>query len=133
VQTLQDTLKKSDETMQIADGIVAKYYDPKSPKPQTPSKPFDINEYTSVMSKLNEIVTGLNDLTQNTDALMRSKGWQQGLFDVSQFTDRRIDRVSRSVYLAIGLMFLAALTYRFLSVLIIRRTKRSGISSESAP
>jgi hypothetical protein len=55
------------------------------------------------------------------------------LFDVSQFTDRRIDRVSRSVYLAIGLMFLAALTYRFLSVLIIRRTKRSGISSESAP
>lgn len=134
VQTLQDALTKSDETMQIADGIVGKYYDPKASKPlETASKPFDIKEYTPVMSKLNEIVIGLNELTRSTDVFMRSKGWQQGLLDVSQFTDRRIDRIFRNIYLAIGLMFFAAVAYRFLSVLIIRRTKRSGMKSESEP
>jgi hypothetical protein len=130
-QTMQTTLTKLSETMQIADSIAGRYYDPNAPK--TPTKPFDINEYTPVVTKLNEIIVGLNELTRSADLLTRSEGWRQGLLDISKFTDCRIDRISRNVYLAIGLIFLVTVIYRILSILIVRRPKHSKIQSESAP
>ena len=96
-------------------------------KPSTnpPARPFDIQDYTAALIRLNEVVTNVHRLSLSADELTRSAGWQKALQDVTDATDRRVDRAFSRICLALGLAFLLAVVYRFISLRLTRRMARA--------
>jgi hypothetical protein len=118
------TLGTLDRTMRTADVVVGHYY-----VPDTSAKPFDVNEYTLALGRLNDVVTGVNQLATNADQIVRSPGWQRGLLDVSSLADRRVDRVFLHVYAALALAFVLAVAYRAIHVRLGRGAAGRGASA----
>lgn len=86
-----------------------------------PARPFDIQDYTAALLRLNEVVTNLTQLSVSADQLARSEGWRNGLRDISDLTDRRTDRIFTRLCLLLGLAFVLAVVYRIISLLLTRR------------
>jgi hypothetical protein len=71
--------------------------------------------------RLNEAITNLHELSLSADQLTRSEGWRNGLHDISEITDRRVDRAFSRICMALGLAFLLAIVYRVIAIQLSRR------------
>ncbi|HTQ51633.1 MAG TPA: hypothetical protein VMJ12_13045 [Candidatus Acidoferrales bacterium] len=111
----QQTLAAFSDTLKVADEI-GRHYGLDQPSSHPPARPFDIRDYTAALVQLNEVVTNLHQLSVNADQLTRSEGWNKMLRDMTDATDRRVDRAFTRVCLALVLAFLLAVIYRFISL-----------------
>ena len=89
-------------------------------------RPFDIRDYAAALIQLNEVVTNVHQLSLNADQLTRSAGWQKALKDMTDATDRRVDRVFSRLCLLLGLAFVLAIVYRILSTRLRRSVAHSA-------
>jgi hypothetical protein len=94
------------------------------------ARPFDIQDYTTALQRLNEAVTNLHQLSLSADQLVRSEGWRSGLRSISSVADRRADRVFALLCLVLGLAFLLAVAYRVISIQLNRRIGPPGREKE---
>ncbi len=107
--TLSDTLKAADE--------IGRHYSLDKPS----ARPFDIQDYNTTLLQFNEVVTNLQQLSLNADQLVQSAGWNKMLQDITNATDRRVDRAFSRVCLALVLAFVLAVIYRMISLRLERR------------
>lgn len=113
----QQTLAATTDTLKLVDAMGQRFgFD----KPD-PQHPFDIREYTAAITRMNEAVTNLQQLSLSADQLIRSEGWRNGLRDVTDATDRRTDRIFNRLCLLLGLAFVLAVVYRIISIQLSRR------------
>ena len=113
---LQQTLAALGDTLKVADEVGTHLgFD----KP--PARPFDIQDYTAALLRLNDVITNLQQLSLSADQIVRSEGWRNGLRDIGNATDRSADRVFTELCLLLGLAFLLAVAYRFISIQLSRR------------
>jgi hypothetical protein len=119
---LQTTLAALEGTLKTAD-LVGQRFGFDKPSTNPPGRPFDVREYTTALSQLNEVITNVQGLTLRADDVAKSEGWQKGIRDVSELTDRRVDRVFTRLCMAIGLAFVLAIIYRAVVVKLIRPTE----------
>lgn len=89
-----------------------------------PVRPFDIQDYIVALVRFNEAVTNVHQLSLSADQLSRSAGWKRALQDMTDVTDRRIDRAFSRLCLLLGLAFALAVAYRFISLQLQRRITR---------
>jgi hypothetical protein len=122
---LQQTLATFSDTLKVADEI-GRHYRLDQPSPSPPGRPFDIQDYTAALTHLNEVVTNLQQLSLNADQLTRSEGWNKMVRDMTEATDRRVDRVFSRICLALGLAFILAVLYRFISLHLRQRITRTN-------
>jgi hypothetical protein len=116
---IQQTLATFGDTLKVAD-TVGQHFHFGQPKPAS-AHPFDIAEYTTAIVRLNEAITNLHELSLSADQLTRSEGWRNGLHDISEITDRRVDRAFSRICMALGLAFLLAIVYRVIAIQLSRR------------
>ena len=90
-----------------------------------PSKPFDINEYNTLASNANDLVNGLNQLVATTDDSSRARRWDPLLKAVSDLADRRVEMISRRIYVMIGLIVVGSIAY-LLAKRALFASKRGG-------
>jgi len=88
---------------------------------QPGARPFDIQDYLAVLTRLNEVVTNVHQLSSSADQFSRSEGWQRFLKDMTDATDRRMDSAFVRICQALGLAFLLAVVYRVVSLQLKRR------------
>jgi hypothetical protein len=120
---LQQTLLTFGDTLKVAD-TVGRHFGLDQPSAGPPGRPFDIQDYVAALARLNEVVTNLNQLSLSADQFTRSGGWQKMMKDMTEATDRRMDRAFSRLYLALGLAFLLAVAYRLISLRLARRMTR---------
>jgi len=112
---LQQTLATVGDTLKVAEQV-GRTFGFDKPSSNSPSRPFDIQDYTAALLRLNEVVTNVHQLSLNADQLTRSEGWQKALKDMTEATDRRVDRVFSRLCLLLGLAFVLALGYRVIAM-----------------
>ena len=120
--TVTQTLGILGDTLQMAERV-GRTFGLDKPSAQ-PARPFDIQDYTAALTRLNEVVTSVHRLSLDVDQLSRSEAWSKALKDMTEATDRRVDRVFRLLCLAIGLAFALAILYRVVSIRLARRPAR---------
>jgi hypothetical protein len=113
---LQQTLVVLGDTLKVADSV-GHHLGLTNP----PARPFDIHDYTAALTRLNDVITNFQQLSLTADQLIRSESWRQGLRDITNATDRRVDRAFTRICLALGLAFLLAVAYRVISLQLSRR------------
>jgi len=113
---VQQTLLVLGNTLKVADAV-GQHFGLDKPSPNPPERPFDIQDYTATLTRLNEVVTNLQQLTLNADQLSRSDGWKRTM----QSVDRRVDHAIFGLCLVLGLAFILAVAYRFISLKLERR------------
>jgi hypothetical protein len=125
--TVNATLVTLDTTMRTADAIVGRYYTPPAPGASgaPPGRPFDIREYTATLSKLEDVVSGVNQLASNGDHLLQSPGVE----NLTALADARIDRLFFHVYVTVGLIFLLGLGFRFIAARLAAPASRRPAAS----
>jgi hypothetical protein len=116
---VQQTLLVMGDTLKVADTL-GQHLGLDKPSADPPARPFDIQEYTAALMRLNEVVTNVHQLSLNADQLTRSEGWRNALKDMTDVTDRRVDRVFARLCLALGLAFILAVAYRVISLKLAR-------------
>lgn len=121
---LQQTLAALGDTLKVADQV-GRTFGLDKPSTDPPARPFDIQDYTTALIRLNEVVTNVHRLSLNADQLTRSEGWQKGLKDMTDATDRRVDRVFSRLCQLLGLAFVLALVYRVISIKLTRQVAHS--------
>jgi hypothetical protein len=117
---LQQTLGVLGDTLKVAD-TVGRHFGFDHPSPHPPARPFDIQDYAAALLRLNEVVTNVHQLSLSADQLTQSSGWKKLLLDMTDITDRRVDRVFTRLCLALGLAFVLAVVYRVISLKLQRR------------
>lgn len=85
------------------------------------ARPFDIQEYNVALTRLNDLVTNLRELSVSADQLASSEGWRRGLRDITDATDRRTDRIFLRLCLTLVFAFLLAVAYRVIAIRLHRR------------
>ena len=113
---LPQTLAAFNETLRVVH-TVRTNVDLKTPR----ARPFDIQDYTTALTRLNDVITNMQQLSLTADQIVRSEGWRKGLQDVTEATDRRVDRAFYRLCLLLGLGFLLAIAYRVISLKLARR------------
>ena len=121
---LQQTLLVLGDTLKEADSI-GRHFGLDQPSTSPPARPFDIHDYVAALDRLNEVVTNVYQLSSNVDQITRSAGWKRGLQDMTDATDRRVDRVFTRLCEAIGLAFILAVVYRYISLKMSRKLARA--------
>lgn len=121
---VQQTLTVLGDTLKVADGV-GQHFGLDKPSTNPPARPFDIQDYTVALTRFNDVITNIYRLSSSADQLTRSEGWKKGLQDVTDVTDRRVDRVFYRLCLLLGLAFLLALGYRVISLKLTRRLSPS--------
>jgi hypothetical protein len=114
---LQQTLAVLTDTLKVADALGQRFGIDKPPA----GRPFDIQDYTIAFQRLNETVTNLHQLSLSADQLSRSEGWKNGLRDITNATDHRVNRIFTELSLVLALAFLLAVAYRAISIQLTRR------------
>ena len=120
----QQTLTVLEETLKVAEGV-GQHFGLDKPSTHPPARPFDIQDYTVALTHLNDVVTNMYRLSSSADQLTRSEGWKKGLQDMTDVTDRRVDRIFYRLCLLLGLAFLLAIVYRVISLKLTRRMSSS--------
>jgi len=123
---LQQTLTVLGDTIKLADGV-GQHFGLDKPSTNPPARPFDIQDYTTALTRLNEVITNLYRVSASADQLARSEGWKKGLQDMTDVTDRRVERVFHRLCLLLGLAFLLAIAYRVISLKLTRRMSPSVV------
>jgi hypothetical protein len=118
---LQMTLAALNETLKTTDEVGRHLgFD----KPS--ARPFDIQDYITTLVRFNEAVTNVYQLSLSADQLTRSEGWKKALQDMTDATDRRVDRVFSRLCMLLGLAFVLAIAYRLVSLKLERRIARTA-------
>jgi hypothetical protein len=73
------------------------------------------------LTRLNEVVTNVHQLSLSADQLTRSEGWSKALQDMTDATDRRLDRAFSRLCLLLVVGFVLAIIYRVVSIQLTRR------------
>ncbi len=120
---VQQTLVTLEDTLKVADSV-GHHFGLDQPSTKPPARPFDIQEYTAAMVQLNSVVTNLYQLSLGADQLTRSEGWNKMLKDMTDATDRRVDRAFSRLCLALVFAFILAIIYRVISLRLARRMGR---------
>ena len=123
-QTVSLVTTNVQQTLKVVDEI-GRHFGLDQPSPNPPARPFDIQDYTAALTQLNEVVTNLQQLSLNADQLTRSEGWNKMLRDMTDATDRRVDRAFSRICLALGLAFILAVIYRIISLWLQQRMTRT--------
>jgi hypothetical protein len=123
---LQQTLGGLSETLKVADGV-GQHFGLDKPSSSPPGRPFDIQEYTAALVKLNEVVKSTLLLSSSAQEITRSPGWAKGVQDVTDVTDSRLNRALRNICLALGFAFVLALVYRVVSLKLAKHIGESSI------
>jgi hypothetical protein len=117
---VQQTLAVVADTLKVADGV-GQHFGLDKPSTNPPARPFDIQDYAVALTRLNEVITNVHQLSLNADHLTRSEGWKRALQDMTDATDRRVDRAFSRLCLLLGLAFILAIAYRVISIKLTRR------------
>jgi hypothetical protein len=120
---LQGTLVVLGDTLKVADQV-GRTFGVDKPSTQPPGRPFDIQDYTAALVRLNEVVTNMHSLTVDADQITRSEGWNKAMKDITDATDRRVDRAFSRLCLLLGLGFILAIVYRVISLKLARGAAR---------
>jgi hypothetical protein len=120
---LQQTLIVAGDTLKVADGV-GRHFGLDKPSTNAPARPFDIQDYTAALTRLNEVVTNVHQLSLGADQLTRSEGWRKALQDMTDATDRRLDRAFSRLCLLLAVGFVLAIIYRVVSVKLTRRMQQ---------
>jgi len=121
---VQQTLAVLGDTLKVADDV-GRHFGLDQPSTNPPARPFDIQDYTATLTRLNEVVTNLHQFSLGADQFTRSEGWKKVLQDMTDATDRRVDRAFSRLCWALGFAFILAVAYRVISLRIERRTART--------
>ena len=113
---VQQTLLMLGDTLKVVD-TVGQHFGFDKP----PARPFDIQDYNATLTRLNEAVTNLQQLTLNADQLAQSEGWKRTVQSLTESADRRVDHAIFGLCLVLGLAFILAIAYRFISLKLERR------------
>jgi hypothetical protein len=113
VASLQSTLQVADE--------VRHNFGFNEPSEHPSAHPFDVREYTTAFTRLNEAVTNLQTLSLSADQISASTGWEKALHDLSDAADRRVNRIFAMLCLLLGMAFVLGVLYR---VIVFRLTAR---------
>jgi hypothetical protein len=123
--TLDRTLNTAQSTIKTADTVASRYYVPTTSPSTQPGKPFDINDYNTLVSKVDDVVNGLNRLADSADNSSRSHPWEPMLKAVSDLADRRVEMVFRRIYGMIGLIVAGSIAF-LLAKRALFTSKRGG-------
>ena len=102
-----------------------------------PGRTFDIREYTQGTQELTVAVGKLNDLLSSSNAMLASSEWGRRIEQVNESADGRmtmavaqsqvvVNDIFRRVYIALGVLFVMLLVYRWISFRLARRLKLLG-------
>jgi hypothetical protein len=119
---LQQTLAVLGDTLKVADQVGRTFGVDKPPQPS--ARPFDIQDYSAALVRLNEVVTNMHNLSMDADEITRSEGWNKAVKDITDATDRRVDRAFIRACLLLGLAFILAIAYRIISLKLARGAAR---------
>jgi len=117
---LQQTLIVAGDTLKVADDV-GQHFGLDKPWTHPAARPFDIQDYTAALTRLNEVVTNVHQLSLSADQLTRSEGWSKALQDMTDATDRRLDRAFSRLCLLLVVGFVLAIIYRVVSIQLTRR------------
>ena len=117
---LQQTLIVAGDTLKVADDV-GQHFGLDKPWTHPPARPFDIQDYTAALTRLNEVVTNVHQLSLSADQLARSEGWSKALQDMTDATDRGLDRAFSRLCLLLVVGFVLAIIYRVVSIQLTRR------------
>ncbi len=117
---LQQMLAVLGDTLKVADQV-GRTFGVDKPPTQPPGRPFDIQDYSAALVRLNEVVTNMHALSVDADEITRSEGWNKAVKDITDATDRRVDRAFIRACLLLGLAFILAIAYRIISLKLARR------------
>ncbi len=117
---VRQTLTVLGDTLKVAD-TVGQRFGLDKPSTAPAGRPFDIQEYAAALMRLNEVITNVHQLSLSGDQLTRSEGWRKGLQELTEATDRRVDRIFKQIWFALGLAFVLAVLYRLISLRLTRR------------
>jgi hypothetical protein len=113
---LQLTLTTFNQTLRDLDAVGRHYrFD------QPGARPYDIEDYIVTLTRLNDVVTNLEQLSLDADQLAQSKGWQHAVKDLTDATDRRVDRAFSRLCVLLGIAFVLAIIYRIISIKLTKR------------
>jgi hypothetical protein len=105
----KDTSVALGDTLKVVDTVSSKF---KSDKPEAPdAKPFDINEYKRTAEEVTKIVGEVNLLMNN----LQGEGFGKRTVELQQLADAEVDHLSWRLAQLAMLIFMLALTYRFIS------------------
>jgi hypothetical protein len=119
---LQQTLAVLGDTLKVADQVGRTFGVDKPPQPS--ARPFDIQDYSAALIRLNEVVTNMHALSMDADEITRSEGWNKAVKDITDATDRRVDRAFIRACLLLSLAFILAVAYRIISLKLAREAAR---------
>jgi hypothetical protein len=121
---VQTTLVTLGDTLKVADAV-GRSFGLDHPSTNPPARPFDIQDYTIALARLNEVVTNVHQLSLNVDQVTRSEGWNKILKDMTDATDRRVDRAFSRLCILLLIAFVLAIIYRVISLRLQQRIARS--------
>lgn len=90
----------------------------KPPADAPPARPFDVTEYTAMLAKTHDVLQSLNLLAGESERMMTS----ERLKPITAVADERMERVFWYVFFSLLWLFVLAVAYRIISVLLARRT-----------
>jgi hypothetical protein len=117
---LEQTLIVAGHTLKVADNV-GQHFGLDKPSTNPPARPFDIQDYTTALMRLNEVITNVHQLSLSADQLTRSEGWRKALQDMTDATDRRVDRAFSRLCMLLAVGFVMAILYRVVSIRLTRR------------
>jgi hypothetical protein len=121
----QQTLGSLNETLKVADEVGRRFGLDK-PSTNPPARPFDIQDYSAALAHLNEVITNAQQLSLAADQITRGPGWNKGVQDFKDAADQRLDHALRNLCLLLGVAFLLAVIYKFVSLILTRRMMPSS-------
>jgi len=78
------------DLVQSVDHLTARFMTGES---KSPSKPFDILEYTAALKEVKDIALEMNDLVDSVDKVFDSPAWENLFVKLNETTDKRVDHI----------------------------------------
>ena len=60
---------------------------------KSPSKPFDILEYTAALKEVKDIALEMDDLVDSVDKVVASPAWENLFIKLNEATEKRVDHI----------------------------------------
>jgi len=119
IKELRYTSDSLNQTLQTLD-IVLKNHIPKPVEGEvtTPSKPFDITEYTHALTELDTTITDLTKLVDTSDTFILSEDMTERIEQLNKAAEDRVEHATEQSHLLLGMMFFYAVTFSFIIFLL---------------
>jgi hypothetical protein len=122
-----------DEMLKTANDLVRRYDGAST----TPSRTFDVREYTQGVRELSATLQQMNDVIKSSDDLLASSQWARRIEQVNQSADGRmrvaseqgqllVDAFFRRLYVVVGAFFGMLILYQLITFLLKRRLRSAA-------